>query len=160
VTGLGITGYRAADWLREHRKVDAHLTDHRRIGAQLTHGDDEETADELLSALKDLAAAAPELTGGPQVDVPDPAGLRMEQAMLPRDAFFGPTEDVPVGEAAGRVAAEIITPYPPGIPAVLPGERLSEPVLRYLTTGLAAGMNLPDPSDAELNTVRVVADAG
>ncbi|MEW5356583.1 aminotransferase class I/II-fold pyridoxal phosphate-dependent enzyme [Streptomyces sp. 16-176A] len=160
VTGLGITGYRAADWLREHRKVDAHLTDHRRIGAQLTHGDDEETADELLSALKDLAAAAPELTGGPQVDVPDPAGLRMEQAMLPRDAFFGPTEDVPVGEAAGRIAAEIITPYPPGIPAVLPGERLSEPVLRYLTTGLAAGMNLPDPSDAELNTVRVVADAG
>lgn len=41
---------------------------------------------------------------------------------------------------------------------VLPGERLTEPVLRYLLTGLAAGMNLPDPADPELHTVRVCAD--
>ncbi|MFI2642169.1 aminotransferase class I/II-fold pyridoxal phosphate-dependent enzyme [Streptomyces sp. NPDC018610] len=160
VTGLRITGYRAADWLREHRNLDAHLTDHRRIGAQITHGDDQETAAELLAALKDLAGAAPGLADGPRVDVPAPSGLRMTQALLPRDAFFGPAENVPTGEAAGRIAAEIITPYPPGIPAVLPGERLTEPVLRYLTSGLAAGMNLPDPSDPRLETVRVVSDAG
>jgi lysine decarboxylase len=79
----------------------------------------------------------------------------MEQARLPRDAFFGPAENVPVAEAAGRIAAEMITPYPPGIPAVLPGELLTEPVLEYLRTGLAAGMNLPDPADAELETIRV-----
>lgn len=60
--------------------------------------------------------------------------------------------------AAGRVAAEMITPYPPGIPAVLPGERLTEPVLRYLRTGLAAGMYLPDPADPALDTVRVVGE--
>lgn len=80
----------------------------------------------------------------------------MEQVRLPRDAFFGPAENVPVGEAAGRIAAEMITPYPPGIPAVLPGELLTEPVLAYLRTELAAGMNLPDPADAELKTIRVV----
>lgn len=51
----------------------------------------------------------------------------------------------------------MITPYPPGIPAVLPGERLTEPVLRYLTSGVAAGMNLPDAADKKLNTIRVVA---
>ncbi|MFF8594048.1 aminotransferase class I/II-fold pyridoxal phosphate-dependent enzyme [Streptomyces sp. NPDC015220] len=160
VTGLGITGYRAADWLREHRNVDAHLTDHRRIGAQITHGDDRETAAELLAALKDLSAAAPDLDPGPGVEVPEPSELRMAQELLPRDAFFGPAQDVPASEAAGRIAAEIITPYPPGIPAVLPGERLTEPVLRYLVGGRAAGMNLPDPSDPGLSTVRVVADAG
>jgi len=82
----------------------------------------------------------------------------MEQARLPRDAYFHGTEDVPVEEAAGRVAAEMITPYPPGIPVVLPGERLTEPVLRYLLTGLEAGMNLPDPADTGLRTVRVCAD--
>ncbi|MGW7257522.1 aminotransferase class I/II-fold pyridoxal phosphate-dependent enzyme [Streptomyces sp. NPDC054834] len=158
VTGLGITGYHAADWLREHRAVDAHLTDHRRIGAQLTHADDAATADELLAALKDLVRAAPELRPAPAVEVPPPSELRLEQAALPRDAFFGPTEDVPVTEAAGRVAAEMITPYPPGIPAVLPGERLTEPVLRYLRTGRAAGMNLPDPTDPALGTVRVTAE--
>ncbi|MDN0198995.1 aminotransferase class I/II-fold pyridoxal phosphate-dependent enzyme [Streptomyces sp. S.PNR 29] len=157
ISGLGITGFQAADWLREHRGVDAHLTDHRRIGAQITHGDDRETAGELIAALKDLVRAAPGLGSAPRVDVPSPSELRMEQAHLPRDAFFGPTEDVPVSRAAGRVAAEMITPYPPGIPAVLPGELLTEPVLRYLRTGLAAGMHLPDPSDPELDTIRVMA---
>ncbi|MER5296282.1 aminotransferase class I/II-fold pyridoxal phosphate-dependent enzyme [Streptomyces pharetrae] len=156
VTGLGITGYRAADWLRE-RGVDAHLNDHRRIGMQLTHADDRETAGELLSALKELARSAPELQEAPRVAVPEPAELRMEQAVLPRDAFFGPAEAVPLGAADGRIAAEMITPYPPGIPAVLPGERLREPVLRYLRTGLAAGMNLPDAADPSLETIRVVA---
>ncbi|MFF9215352.1 aminotransferase class I/II-fold pyridoxal phosphate-dependent enzyme [Streptomyces viridosporus] len=158
VDGLGITGYQAADWLREHRGVDMHLVDHRRIGAQITLGDDRETAGELLSALRDLARAARDLPEAPRVEVPSPGELRMEQALLPRDAFFGPAEDVPVSEAAGRVAAEMITPYPPGIPAVLPGERLTEPVLRYLRTGLAGGMNLPDPTDPELETFRVVAE--
>ncbi|MFJ3981817.1 aminotransferase class I/II-fold pyridoxal phosphate-dependent enzyme [Streptomyces fungicidicus] len=158
VEGLGITGYRAADWLREHRSIDAHLADHRRIGAQLTHGDDRETAGELLSALRELARAARSLPRGPGVAVPAPGELRMTQAVQPRDAFFGPTEDVPVSAAAGRVAAEMITPYPPGIPGVLPGERLTEPVLRYLRTGLAAGMYLPDPADPALDTVRVVGE--
>ncbi|MFI7401230.1 aminotransferase class I/II-fold pyridoxal phosphate-dependent enzyme [Streptomyces sp. NPDC049541] len=157
ISGLHITGFRAADWLREQRALDAHLVDHRRIGAQITHGDDWQTTGELLSALKDLARAAPGLGPGPQVDVPSPSELRLPQAMLPRDAFFGPTENVPTEEAAGRVAAEMITPYPPGIPALLPGERLTEPVLRYLRTGLEAGMYLPDPTDPKLETIRVVA---
>jgi lysine decarboxylase len=157
--GLGISGFQAADWLREHRQIDAHLVDHRRIGAQLTHGDDRETTGELLSALRDLARVARDLPEAPRVAVPSPAELRMEQAVLPRDAFFGPAEDVPVAEAAGRVAAEMITPYPPGIPAVLPGELLTEPVLAYLRTGLEAGMHLPDPTDPELRTVRVVAES-
>lgn len=157
MTGLGITGYRATDWLRENRSVEAHLTDHRRIGVQLTHADDSATADELPAAPKDLVRAAPQSGPAPGVDVPPPSELRLEQAMPPRDAFFGPAEDVPVTEAAGRVTAEMITPYPPGIPAVLPGERLNELVLRYLRTGRAAGMNLPDPGDPEVGTVRVVA---
>ena len=77
--------------------------------------------------------------------------------MLPRDAFFGPTEMVPIGSAAGRIAAEQLTPYPPGIPAVVPGERLGEGVLDYLRTGHDHGMNLPDASDPELRQIRVVA---
>ncbi|HEV7423207.1 MAG TPA: ornithine decarboxylase, partial [Mycobacterium sp.] len=75
----------------------------------------------------------------------------------PRDAFFGRTQSVPVDEASGRIAAEQITPYPPGIPAVVPGERLNDAVLDYLRSGLEAGMNLPDPADPSLNTVKVVA---
>ncbi|WP_030676067.1 aminotransferase class I/II-fold pyridoxal phosphate-dependent enzyme [Streptomyces cellulosae] len=156
VEALGISGYQAADWLRERQGIDAHLNDHRRIGMQITHADDHETTGQLLRALKELAQAAPDLRPAPRVEVPSPGELRMPQALLPRDAFFGPAENVPLSEAAGRVSAEMITPYPPGIPAVLPGERLTEPVLRYLRTGRDAGMNLPDATDSELETIRVV----
>lgn len=157
IEGLGTTGYRAADWLREHHHIDLHLVDHRRISAQITHADDDTTVGPLLNALRDLAGHAPELRDAPRVHVPDPAELRLVQACLPRDAFFSATRDVPLEEAAGRVAAEMMTPYPPGIPAVLPGERLTEPVLRYLRTGVDAGMNVPDAADTSLRTVRVCA---
>ncbi|MEU8984417.1 ornithine decarboxylase [Streptomyces sp. NPDC048309] len=160
VSGLGTTGYRAADWLREHKAVDVHLADHRRISTQLTHADERETTSRLLFALQDLARAAPQLRPAPRVDLPSPTALRLAQIDLPRDAYFGPTADVPVVEAEGRIAAEMLTPYPPGIPAVLPGQRLTEPVLRYLRTGVAAGMNLPDAADPGLATVRVVDEPG
>ena len=58
---------------------------------------------------------------------------------------------------AGRIAAEQITPYPPGIPVVVPGERITQPVIDYLRSGLEAGMVLPDPADPSLETIRVVA---
>ncbi|MET8181255.1 ornithine decarboxylase [Streptomyces sp. NPDC005336] len=158
LAGLRISGYRAADWLRERHHVDAHVADHRRISTQLTHADDDATTDALLTALRDLVDHADGLRPTPEVAVPTPAGLRMDQSRLPRDAYFGSIEDVPLDRAVGRVAAEMITPYPPGIPAVLPGERLKQPVLEYLRTGVEAGMNLPDAADPGLRTLRVVVE--
>jgi arginine decarboxylase len=55
------------------------------------------------------------------------------------------------------VCAEQITPYPPGIPALIPGERITTGLIDYLRTGLAAGMVLPDPADPTLETIRVTA---
>ncbi|GAA1505778.1 ornithine decarboxylase [Streptomyces synnematoformans] len=160
LTDLGVSGYAAADWLRRHHRLNAHLADHRRISTQLTHADDEWTTAALLEALRDLAAHAADLRPPARVDVPSAARLRLEQTCLPRDAYFGAVADVPVGEAAGRVAAEMLTPYPPGIPVALPGERLTRPVLDYLAAGVRAGMYVPDAADSGLRTVRVLADEG
>ncbi|MEU9019048.1 hypothetical protein [Actinomadura sp. NPDC048394] len=132
-----------------------HLADHRRISAQLTFADDEDTVGHLLTAFRDLRANLGSLTGVPEVKVPSPAELRLELVVLPRDAFFGPAEQVPADEAAGRVSAEMITPYPPGIPAVLPGERITAPVMDYLRTGVDAGMVIPDAADSSVKSVRV-----
>ncbi|MBO1335702.1 aminotransferase class I/II-fold pyridoxal phosphate-dependent enzyme [Streptomyces sp. VRA16 Mangrove soil] len=156
LTGTTLSGYRAADWLREHRRINVHLADHRRINVQITHADSRRTTEPLLDALRDLTDAAQGWDEAPRVEVPAADALRMEQACPPRDAYFAPTQDLPLEKAAGRVAAEMVTPYPPGIPAILPGERLSEPVLTYLRTGVQAGMNLPDAADPTFTTVRVV----
>jgi arginine decarboxylase len=93
-----------------------------------------------------------------KVEVPDPEHLRLELARLPRDAFFARTEQVPTGQATGRIAAEMLTPYPPGIPAAVPGERLTRPVLDYLRSGVQAGMVIPDAADTTLDSVRVVTE--
>ncbi|MEU4732927.1 ornithine decarboxylase [Streptomyces sp. NPDC023588] len=151
-----VSGYRAADWLRRNHRINLHVSDHRRISAQLTHADDSDTAGALVAALTDLAAHAGELRTARPVDVPPPSKLRLDQAVLPRDAFFGPTEQVPWERADGRIAAEMLTPYPPGIPAAVPGERLTADVLRYLRTGVEAGMVVPDAVDTEVTSVRVL----
>ncbi len=156
VADLGISGYQAADWLRDHYLLDVGLSDHRRILATLSFADDEATLNRLHDALVQLAAAAASLPEPPAVDVPTPEELELETVMLPRDAFFGAIETIATEDAVGRVAAEQITPYPPGIPVIVPGERINAAVLDYLRSGLAAGMVLPDPADAELTTIRVV----
>ncbi|MDQ4489466.1 ornithine decarboxylase [Sinomonas sp. ASV486] len=156
LSGLGISGYQAADWLRDTHRIDMGLSDHRRIMATLSMADDEATATRLTDALRALADAAPTMTPPPPVALPAPHELELETAVLPRDAFFGPTEDVPTAEAVGRVAAEQITPYPPGIPAIVPGEVINAAVIDYLESGLRAGMVLPDPADPALTTIRVL----
>lgn len=159
-TGLDVLGYRAADWLREVHHVNLHLSDHRRISAQLTHADDRDTTGALLNALRDLTVHAPELRGGPTIDVPAPATLRLDLVRLPREAFFGRAENVSASAAPGRVSAEMLTPFPPGIPVVLPGERITGPVMDYLTSGVRAGMVIPDASDPELRRIRVLVEDG
>jgi arginine/lysine/ornithine decarboxylase len=64
---------------------------------------------------------------------------------------------VPVDAAVGRIAAEMVTPYPPGVPVMVPGERITRAALDHLTSGVAAGMLIPDAADSSLESMRVVA---
>jgi arginine decarboxylase len=157
IADTGTSGYQGIDWMREHCRLDLGESDHRRMLATLTYADDKHTVDRLLDALTSWREAAREFDRPPQIDLPSPDDIELETVMLPRDAFFSRTEMVPAERAAGRVSAELITPYPPGIPAVAPGEVLNDAVIDYLRTGADAGMNLPDASDAQAHKFKVVA---
>jgi arginine decarboxylase len=156
VAGLSLSGYQAADWLREHARIDVGLSDHARILATISIADDDTTADRLVSALQRLVDTADEFPDPKRVSIPDPPDLELETVNRPRDAFFSKFEDVKAKDAIGRVAAEQITPYPPGIPVIVPGERITQEVVDYLLSGLEAGMVLPDPADPDLKTIRVM----
>ena len=132
------------------------LSDHRRIEATLSLADDAQTAARLLAALAPLTDAAGDLPRAVQVELPAGDAFDVEPAMPPRDAFFAAKQDVTADQAIGRIAAEQITPYPPGIPAIIPGERITAELVGYPRSGLQAGMQLPDPADPSLATVRVV----
>ncbi len=156
VSATGMSGYQAADWLREHKHLDLGMTDHRRLLATMSFADDKATGERLLDALWAWRKAANDLDSPVPVRLPSPSEIELETVQLPRNAFFAKVEAVPAEKASGRISAEQITPYPPGIPAVVPGERLNDAVIEYLRSGLNAGMNVPDAADTTLETFRVV----
>jgi arginine decarboxylase len=156
-TATGVTGYQVADWLRSEHRIDVGMSDHRRILLTLSLADTDDTVRPLLAALGQLPSVARGMEHSQPVDPPSLDQLSLEMAMLPREAFFAAAESVPVDHAPGRIAAEQVTPYPPGIPVIVPGERVTKEMLDYLRRGLDAGMVLPDPADQSLKTLRVVA---
>jgi len=91
-----------------------------------------------------------------QFTAPPPWG---ELVMTPREAFLGPQEVVASRDAVGRVAAESLAAYPPGIPNVLPGERLTGETLDYIEQTIAHGGSLRGASDRALRTLRVVVES-
>jgi lysine decarboxylase len=79
-----------------------------------------------------------------------------DAGMSPRAAFFADHERVPVAQAVGRICAETVTPYPPGIPALAPGEVVSKPLIDALRDERAAGSRISYCSDPSLDTLVVV----
>lgn len=157
VRELGITGYQAVEVSRKRYQVDFAGADSCRFNARLTHSDDERSVELMVETLRRLVHDAADIEKPPPVSYPSADGLQLEQAMLPRDAFFGSAERVPVERAAGRIAAEMVSPYPPGVPVIAPGEVITQEVLDHLVSGVRAGMLIPDAADPQLNSVRVVA---
>jgi lysine decarboxylase len=78
--------------------------------------------------------------------------------IVPRDAFLGSQEPVPLAEGEGRIAAESLAAYPPGVPNVLPGERLTRETLDFIAETLSHGGYLRGASDRTLKTIRVVVE--
>lgn len=80
-----------------------------------------------------------------------------ELAMAPREAFFARRVPVPLGQAVGRVSAELVAPYPPGVPVLAPGERITAEVLDALAAARRSGVRIAYAADPTLATVIVVA---
>jgi arginine/lysine/ornithine decarboxylase len=76
--------------------------------------------------------------------------------MLPREAFLAEAEFVKFRESQGRICAETLTPYPPGIPVIAPGEEITQEIIDYLRLELKAGVRIQGPHDGELRLIRVV----
>jgi lysine decarboxylase len=114
----------------------------------------ERVAGDLDETVKRIAVDSGAL--GPVVR--PPSAPPTETVVAPRDAFLGDAERVPVHEAVGRVSCESIAGYPPGIPALLPGERVTAEVVAYLQAILDGGARLHGASDATFATLHVLRD--
>ncbi|TQK42401.1 arginine/lysine/ornithine decarboxylase [Streptomyces sp. SLBN-118] len=157
VSELAISGMQAAEWMRTHCRVNLGASDTLRVNGQITHADDDATERLLIDAFQRLTEAAATMERRPDVALPPPNALELEQAVLPRQAFFADAEQVPAQATVGRVAAEMVSPYPPGVPVIAPGEVINQQVIDYLRSGARAGMLIPDAADPSMETIRVMA---
>jgi arginine decarboxylase len=156
VRGLGVTGYAAADWLYAERGITMELADHRRVLAVLTIGDTKPRVDRLVDGIRDMAAwARNHQQPAAERSIPPVRDILTESVMRPRDAFFGAVKKIPLAESKGKIAAESVAPYPPGIPILAPGDRITAPIIDYLQRGARQGM-MVEASDTTMQTIRVV----
>lgn len=155
VRGTGSTGYRLAKAAFYASNLDLELHSENVVVAIFGVGERAAVSGERLVAGLRGAVAEMEETPGPPDEKLVPPPPWGELVMTPREAFLGPQEVIPFDAAAGRVAAEGLAAYPPGIPNVLPGERLSAETLDYIRESVAHGGYVRGGSDRELKTLRV-----
>ncbi|WP_123039908.1 aminotransferase class I/II-fold pyridoxal phosphate-dependent enzyme [Cohnella candidum] len=156
VRHLGITGYDAENWLRDRYRIEVELSDMYNILCLVTPGDDGEALELLVEALKQLASEHQDASEIKEIAVEVPEIPHL--SLTPRDAFYGETELVPFRESAGRIIAEFIYVYPPGIPILLPGEVISQENIDYIVDHIEVGLPVKGPEDRTITNVKVIVE--
>jgi lysine decarboxylase len=167
VRGTGLTGYQVASALRASYDIHLELATHSTVVLVLGIGQPVEPLDRVAHDLAEtvrrispdsLERAAGALGHGASASVltEPPAELDSEPAVAPREAFLGASEAVPVEQSIGRISTEAIAGYPPGVPTLLPGERVTAEVVAYLQALVGAGARLHGAADPSFRTLRVL----
>jgi lysine decarboxylase len=159
VRGTGCTGYEVAEALEDAYDVQTELATQATVLLLVGLGESPVALERVAGDVEEVVNRIMRPGTVPAVIAP-PASLAQQMAVPPRDAFLGEAELVAVGDAIGRISCESIAGYPPGIPALLPGERITEETMRYLRETLEAGSRLHGASDPALRTINVLRDPG
>lgn len=156
VRHLGITGYDTENWLREHFNLEIELSDMYNILCLVTSGDSAESVQKLIIALKTLSETFYEGAESRELIIKIPEIPQL--SLTPRDAFYAETEVIPFKESAGRIMAEFIYVYPPGIPILLPGEVISQRNIDYIVEHVEVGLPVKGPEDRSIEYVKVIVE--
>jgi arginine decarboxylase len=155
VAELGLSGFEADEWL--HRQgVTCELPGLHHLTFIWTHGNTVEDGDRLVKGLTALSQKA--LLTRPKPEKPrlTSSQFPLPLALLsPRQAFFADQRVVPVQEAIAQPSAELICPYPPGIPVLIPGEIITAEAIGWLRQILDAGGILTGCTDPSLQTLKI-----
>lgn len=162
VRELGITGYQAETFLRDKLGIQVEMSDLYNILVIVSFGNTEADIRALLEGLRSLRRAVeagelPRDLQAAQQSIPDLPPIP-EMALSPRQAVQSKWERVPLEQSKGRISAEVVTCYPPGIPILYPGEVISQETIDYLRIISRLAFGISGPEDKTLTTLRVVRD--
>ena len=149
---VGLAGIEVYDLLRDEYDIQMEFGDFGNCLAYLSVGDRIREVERLVGALSEIRR----LFGkDPIVSLPNNY-IAPVVVLSPQEAFYADAEHIPFEKTVGRIAAESIMCYPPGIPVLAPGEKITEEVLEYLRYAQEKGCQITGAEDETLRTLKVV----
>ena len=149
---VGLAGIEVYDLLRDEYDIQIEFGDLGNILAYLSIGDRSRDIERLVSALAEIRRRFEK----------DPAGLMKQEyidpevAVSPQDAFYADKESLPIMETDGRICSEFVMCYPPGIPILAPGERITKDILDYIQYAKEKGCSMTGPEDPAIERLNVL----
>lgn len=149
---LGLAGIEVYDLLRDEYDIQIEFGDIGNILAYISIGDRQQDIERLVSALAEVRRRYKR----------DRSGLLTQEyvepivEVTPKQAFYAAKESLPIGQTAGRICTEFVMCYPPGIPILAPGERITPQILDYIAYAKQKGCSLTGPEDAQIQRLNVL----
>ncbi len=160
VSHLGWFGFEAHDQVNDRFMVQPEMSTLHNVVFILSIGNTQRDIDRLVNSFATLAQEQATPSTDLEQKMARLAAIQLPplppQRLSPREAFFGQIHRIPFQEAVGHVCAEIISPYPPGIPILVPGEEVTQAAVDYLLLVHEAGGFINGPEDVRLQTLKVV----
>lgn len=149
---LGLSGLEVYDLLRDDYKIQIEFGDLGNILAIISVGDRAANVERLLSALSEIKRLRSRVS---QNKLPSEY-IEAEPIIDPQTAFYSDKESIPLNKSEGRIAAEFVMCYPPGIPIVAPGERIKKEVLDYIRSAKEHHASMTGSADPSLKYIKVI----
>ena len=150
--GIGLAGIEVYDLLRDEYDIQIEFGDLGNILAYLSIGDRQREVERLVSALSEIRRRfSRDKSSLMDYDYIDPVVV-----LSPQEAFYAEKESLPIGETAGRICSEFVMCYPPGIPILTPGERITAEIIDYIRYAKDKGCSMTGPEDAAIERLNVL----
>lgn len=149
---IGLAGIEVYDLLRDEYDIQIEFGDIGNILAYLSIGDRPQEMERLVSALAEVRRRYHRDSSG----LMNQEYIDPEVVTSPQAAFYAPQKSVPLAESAGCVCSEFVMCYPPGIPILAPGERITQEILDYIAYAKAKGCSMTGPEDPEIENINIL----
>ena len=154
--GIGLTGIEVYDLLRDEYDIQMEFGDLSNVLAYISIGDRIQDIERLVGALEDIRR----LHSRPTTEIFCAEYITPLVAATPQEAFYGEHEAVDLHKAAGRICAESVMCYPPGIPILAPGEVITKDIIEYIDMAKEKGCSMQGPESEDISTLNVLVKGG
>jgi len=150
--GIGLTGIEVYDLLRDEYDIQIEFGDIGNILAYISIGDRIQDIERLVGALEDIKR----LYGREGTDLYCGDFIQPQMVLSPQKAFYANKKSIPLEESSGMVSGELVMCYPPGIPILTPGERITDEIIEYIKFAGDKGCSLQGTLDPEVKNLNVI----